>query len=408
MTPMIFFSESGLIERSRLAEWAEWYKGHLAAMASVPGVLSAQRFAALDPGVPPSLAMYSVTSPAVFESETYLRVRGMGPWLGVVDETQHRRNLFDGADAGCHVAPEIPGGGILAIADRAAPEPLDDFIWLRSAGIDRTTPYRGIAVFSDAASARRATAGKAALYRPATARYAGTPEPRRNQFGQEIGWPLPDWQPAQKPPLTRMEGRFAVVEPLDAERHAAQLFAANAEDPDGRNFTYYAYGPFAALDDYRAWIASVSGEPSRLFHAIVDQARGQAVGVAAYANITPAMGVIEVAGLVFSPLLQRQPAATEAMYLMMRRAFDELGYRRYEWKCDSHNLPSRAAAQRLGFAYEGLFRQAIVVRGRNRDTMYFAITDREWPRLRAAYEHWLDPANFTSDGRQKASLASFR
>ena len=183
--------------------------------------------------------------------------------------------------------------------------------------------------------------------------------------------------------------RLAIVEPLDAERHAADLFAANALDRDGRNFTYYAYGPFAALADYRAWIDSVSGDPTRLFHAIVDKATGKAAGVACYANITPAMGVIEVAALVFSPLLQRRPAATEAMYLMMRRAFDELGYRRYERKRASHNMPSRAAAARPGFTYEGLFRQAIVVRGRNRDTMYFAITDRDWPRLRQAFERWL-------------------
>jgi RimJ/RimL family protein N-acetyltransferase len=403
---MIFFSESGLVEPSRKPEWEEWYKGHLAAMASVPGVLSAQRFAALDRGVPPSLAMYTVTSPAVFESETYRRVRGMGPWVGLVDETLHRRNLFDGIEA----APEIPAGGILAVADRAAPEALDGFTWLRAAGLDRTTPCRGVAVFPDAASARRATRGRAALYRPATARYAGAPEPRRNRFGQEIGWKLPDWKPAQKPPLTPMEGRFAIVEPLDAGRHAAGLFAANAEDREGRNFTYYGYGPFATPGDYRAWVESVTigGEANRLFHAVIDRSSGRAVGVGAYANITPAMGVIEIAALVFSPLLQRKPAATEAHYLWMRRAFDELGYRRYEWKCDSHNMPSRAAAARLGFAYEGLFRQAIVVRGRNRDTMYFSITDREWPRVREAFERWLDPANFEPGGRQKASLASLR
>jgi RimJ/RimL family protein N-acetyltransferase len=120
------------------------------------------------------------------------------------------------------------------------------------------------------------------------------------------------------------------------------------------------------------------------------------------------MGVIEIAALNFSPPLQRKPAATEAHYLLMRRVFDELGHRRYEWKCDSWNLPSRAAAQRLGFTYEGLFRQAMVVRGRNRDTMYFAIVDKDWPRLKTAFERWLDPANFTADGRQKQSLASFR
>jgi RimJ/RimL family protein N-acetyltransferase len=401
---MIFFSESALIEPSRRPEWDEWYKTHLAAMAAVPGVLSAQRFAALDRGVPPSLAMYTVTSPAVFESEIYLQTRGMGPWAGLVDESQHRRNLFDGLDA----APQVDAGQILAVADRGAPD-RKNLTWLRTAGLDRMTPYRGIAVFPDAASARRATGGKAALYRPMTPVYAGAPELRRNQLGQPVGWPIvPDWKPAQKPPLTAMTGRLAIVEPLDADRHGAELFEVNSLDHEGRNFTYYPYGPFATLAEYRAWIASVSGEPNRLFHAIVDKAVGKAVGVASYANITPAMGVIEVAGLNFSPLLQRKPAATEAHYLMMRRAFDELGYRRYEWKCDSWNLPSRAAAQRLGFTYEGLFRQAIVVRGRNRDTMYFSITDKEWPRIKQAFERWLDPANFDAEGRQKVSLVSLR
>ncbi|MGA8403123.1 MAG: GNAT family protein [Stellaceae bacterium] len=406
---MIFFSESALIEPSRRPEWDEWYKGHLAAMASVPGVLSAQRFAALDREVPASLAMYTVTSPAVFQNETYLRVRGMGPWVGLVDETQHRRNLFDGLD----VAPAIPEGGVLAVADRPAPESTEGMTWLTSAGLDRTTPHRGLAIFPDVATARRAVGGKAALYRPVTARYAGTSRnddlrPRRNEFGQWIGWQIvPGWKPALRPPLTPMEGRFAIVEPLDAARHAADLFAANAEG-DGSNFTYYAYGPFATVAEQRAWIDSQSADPSRLFHAIIDKAAGQAVGVAAYANITPAMGVIEVAGLNFSPRLQRKLAATEAMFLMMRRAFDEIGYRRYEWKCDSWNLPSRAAAARLGFTYEGLFRQAIVVRGRNRDTLYFSIVDREWPRLKQAFERWLDPGNFDAEGRQKRSLASFR
>jgi RimJ/RimL family protein N-acetyltransferase len=401
---MIFFSESGLIEPSRRPEWDEWYKGHLAAMASVPGVLSAQRFAALDTGVPPSLAMYTVTSPAVFTSDIYLRVRGMGPWVGLVDETLHRRNLFAGLDN----APEIPEGGVLAVADRAAPEPLDGFIWLASAGLDGTTPYRGIAVFPDVASARRATRGRAALYRPMTARYAGTSEPRRNDFGQEIGWPIvPAWKPALKPPLTPIEGRLVIVEPLDAERHAADLFTANAKG-DGSNFTYYAYGPFATLDTYRAWVESTVADPSRQFYAVIDKASGNAVGVGCYLNITPAMGVIEIGSLNFSPLLQRRPGATEAHYLWMRRAFDELGYRRYEWKCDSWNLPSRAAALRLGFTYEGLLRQAIVIKGRNRDTMYFSVLDKEWPRVKAAFEHWLDAGNFDAGGRQKASLASFR
>jgi L-amino acid N-acyltransferase YncA len=143
-----------------------------------------------------------------------------------------------------------------------------------------------------------------------------------------------------------------------------------------------------------------------LIHAIIDTGSGKAVGVASYLRINPSAGTIEVGGLAYSPLLQRRPAATEAMYLMMRRAFDELGYRRYEWKCNALNAPSRAGATRLGFQFEGIFRQADVVKGRNRDTAWFAIIDREWPALRAAFERWLDPGNFDETGRQRVSLSS--
>ena len=233
-------------------------------------------------------------------------------------------------------------------------------------------------------------------------------EPYRNHLGQPVGFPVPGWTPRPTPPRTPMVGRICTVEPLDAERHAAELFEANAEDREGRNWTYYNYGPFAALDDYRRWADGSCADATRLFHAIIDQPSGKAVGVAAYANIQPAYGTIEIGALNFSPRLQRRPAATEAMYLMMRRVFDELGYRRYEWKCDSLNLPSRAAAARLGFRYEGLFRQAMITRGNNRDTAWFSVIDREWPALRAAFEAWLDPGNFDADGRQRRNLASFR
>ena len=233
-------------------------------------------------------------------------------------------------------------------------------------------------------------------------------EPSPNHLGQPVGFPVPGWTPRPAPPRTPMVGRLCTVEPLDPERHAAELFEANAEDREGRNWTYYNYGPFADLDAYRRWVDGSCADATRLFHAIVDRASGRAVGVAAYANIQPAYGTIEVGALNFSPRLQRRPAATEAMYLMMRRVFDELGYRRYEWKCDSLNLPSRAAAARLGFRYEGLFRQAMITRGNNRDTAWFAIIDREWPTLRTAFEAWLDPGNFEVDGRQRRNLASFR
>ena len=165
-----------------------------------------------------------------------------------------------------------------------------------------------------------------------------------------------------------------------------------------------SYGPFASLDAYRDWMHGVCARDDPLFHAIIDAASGKAVGVASYLRIDPAAGSIEVGHLLYSPLLQRTRAATEAMYLMMKRAFD-LGYRRYEWKCDALNAPSRAAAQRLGFSYEGVFRQATVYKGRNRDTAWLSVIDREWPELEQAYTRWLAPANFDADGKQRLRLA---
>ena len=166
---MIFTSESGLTDPSRMAEWDLWYRSHLAAMVAVPGITSAQRFRALDSGCPPSLAMYTVALPEVFGSDTYLRTRGMGRFLPLVDRRLHRRNLFEGLDA----APEVPSGGILLVADRAAADPAaPGIVWLRAVAIDRSTPYRGIAAFPDLASARHAAAqlGGAACYAPMTER----------------------------------------------------------------------------------------------------------------------------------------------------------------------------------------------------------------------------------------------
>jgi RimJ/RimL family protein N-acetyltransferase len=230
-------------------------------------------------------------------------------------------------------------------------------------------------------------------------------EPHRNALGQPIGAPLPGWTKRPLPPRTPLAGRFCRIEPLDAARHAADLWAANADDREGRLWTYLAYGPFATEAEYRAWVDEVSRRDDPLFHAVIDAASGRAVGVASLMRIDPANGVIEVGHINYSPRLARTPAATEAMYLLMRRVFDELGYRRYEWKCDSLNAPSRAAAERLGFRYEGLFRQAVVYKGRNRDTAWFSILDREWLALRQAFERWLDPTNFDAGGWQRVRLA---
>lgn len=224
------------------------------------------------------------------------------------------------------------------------------------------------------------------------------PQPT-NSLGQPIGFPLPDWAPPPRPPRAPIAGRYCRVEPLDAARHADDLFAANAQDTAGRMWTYLPYGPFATPAEYRAWAEERSRSDDPQFHAIVDAGSGRAVGVASYLRIDPAAGSIEVGHIAFAPPLQRTPAASEAMFLLMRRAF-ELGYRRYEWKCDALNAPSRAAAQRLGLSFEGVFRQATVYKRRNRDTAWYAAIDAEWPALQMAFERWLSPANFDAGGRQ--------
>lgn len=227
-----------------------------------------------------------------------------------------------------------------------------------------------------------------------------------NEFGQPIGAPVEDWAPPPHPPAAPLEGRYCRLEPLDLERHASQLFQAYSMD-DGRMWTYLPYGPFANLEDFEVHVERFAGRDDPQFYAIVDRTAGRATGVASYLRIDPAMGVIEVGHLAYSPLLQRTATATEAMYLLMRNAFS-LGYRRYEWKCDSFNLPSRAAAERLGFQYEGTFRQAVVTKGRNRDTAWFSILDSEWPTLRQTFERWLDPANFDTAGNQLTPLQTTR
>jgi RimJ/RimL family protein N-acetyltransferase len=228
--------------------------------------------------------------------------------------------------------------------------------------------------------------------------------PRRNYLGQPIGFEVPGWVPPPPPPREAMQGRYCRVEPLDIDRHIAELYEANARDREGRMWTYLAIGPFTRIDDYRAWYAARAANDDPLFHAIVDEASGRAVGVGSYLRIDPPAGSVEVGHLAFSPLLQRTPGATEAMFLMMQRAF-RLGYRRYEWKCDALNAPSRAAAQRLGLSYEGVFRQATVYKGRNRDTAWYAAIDAEWPALEAAFTRWLDPANFDEQGQQRTRLS---
>ena len=219
-----------------------------------------------------------------------------------------------------------------------------------------------------------------------------------------LGAEVPNWTPPPAPVKRPMTGQFCTLEPADPQRHAADLFAAHSLDARGDGWTYLPYGPFAAAQRYRDWMQAQCTGDDPLFFAIIDHATDKAVGLASYLRITPAAGSIEIGHLSFSPLLQRRRAATEALYLLMRAAF-ALGYRRLEWKCNALNAASRQAAIRLGFAFEGVFRQAAVVKGRNRDTAWFSIIDSEWPALDAAFTHWLAPENFDENGRQRAHLS---
>ena len=222
---------------------------------------------------------------------------------------------------------------------------------------------------------------------------------------QPIGFSIGDWIPPVRPPAEPMIGRYCRLERLDADRDGQSLFDAYALDSEGRNWTYLPQGPFESYGEFHIWLSDMAKLDDPFFFTIIDAESQTSVGIASYLRITPPAGSIEVGHIHYSPLLQRTPAATEAMYLMMEQAF-ALGYRRYEWKCDALNAPSRMAAQRLGLSYEGVFRQATVYKQRNRDTAWYATIDREWPDLKQAFEQWLDPNNFDNDRNQKIRLST--
>lgn len=216
--------------------------------------------------------------------------------------------------------------------------------------------------------------------------------------------PLP---PGLYPARTPLEGRYARLEPLDARLHAVELWAAtHSGSEDDRIWDYLAYGPFTNFDAFQRWLRERSADADPVFYAVRDGRNGQASGMASYLNIRPKDGVIEIGHIWFGPALQNSRESTEALYLMMRYALDDLGYRRLEWKCDALNQPSRDAATRLGFAFEGIFYRHIIVKGRNRDTAWFSILDSEWPAIRANFEAWLAPENFDDAGRQVRSLGT--
>lgn len=216
-----------------------------------------------------------------------------------------------------------------------------------------------------------------------------------------VGAIVENWMPPVSPDWTELEGRYVRLERLSAEDHAALLF--RSFDAHDAVWDYMPYGPFSSASQYHRWVRDHAVLDDPRFYAIKNLQTGNWEGVASYLRIAPEAGSIEVGHINFSPALQRTVAATEAMYLMMSWAFDA-GYRRYEWKCNALNLGSRRAAQRLGLSYEGVFRQAGVIKGRNRDTAWFAAIDAEWPALKEAYAAWLSPSNFDDAGQQRESL----
>ena len=216
------------------------------------------------------------------------------------------------------------------------------------------------------------------------------------------------WTPARVPNKESLAGATVRLDPLDPDRHARALFKASHDAGAGVSlFRYLPYGPFVGFDDFKAWLEESAASKDPLFFAIIDLKSGSPQGMASFMRMAPDHGVIEIGHIWFAPALQRTRAATEAIYLLSRYAF-ELGNRRYEWKCNALNEASRRAAERFGFTFEGVFRKHMVIKDRNRDTAWYSMTDAEWPSRRAAFEAWLAPANFDSSGRQHRSLAELR
>lgn len=213
--------------------------------------------------------------------------------------------------------------------------------------------------------------------------------------------PLPA---GNKPDLRPLHGRWMWLEPVSASKHGLDLYESFAGDSHGHVWTYMGYGPWPSLAGFEQWLKEREASRDPWFYAFIRRDTGKAVGMGAFMRCDAANGVIEIGHIWMSPGLQRSREATEAIYLMIRHCFDDLGVRRLEWKCDSLNEPSRQAAVRFGFQYEGIFRQHLIVKGRNRDTAWYAMLDRDWPRVRKAFEAWLSPDNFDARGQQKAKL----
>ncbi len=225
-----------------------------------------------------------------------------------------------------------------------------------------------------------------------------------NEFNQIVGCQIRNWQRANTPMKNAIQGTHCILEPLDIDKHAAQLFESLLLDNKGESWTYLPYGPFKDGMEFQEWLKKTISEHDTLLYAVTDPKSLVPIGIAGFLRINPEHGVIEVGHLHYSKLLKRTPAATEAMYLMMRYVFEELGYRRYEWKCNSLKQDSRNAALRLGFKFEGIFRQSNVFKTCNRDTAWFSIIDSEWHEIKKRFQRWLSPENFDISGNQRSSL----
>ena len=219
---------------------------------------------------------------------------------------------------------------------------------------------------------------------------------------------LSNWTPRQKPARAAMEGRYVRLEPLSAALHGDGLFEAATQGNADERFRWLGEVTPPTRAEFQPWLDKVEASEDPLYFVCIDKATGRVAGRQTLLRIDTSNGVIEIGHIHWGPLMQRRPAATEAHYLFMRHIFDDLGYRRWEWKCNNRNEPSKRAALRFGFTYEGLFRQAMVIKGENRDTAWYSIIDKEWPTLKQAYEAWLDPSNFDASGDQRRRLEDFR
>lgn len=219
---------------------------------------------------------------------------------------------------------------------------------------------------------------------------------------------LKNWSPRPRPGREVLEGRYVRLEPLDAQKHGDGLFEASSVTDADTRFRWLFDVPPENRQVFQPWLENATASEDPLFFVVIDKASGRIGGRQTLMRIDPKHGVVEIGNVYWGPLISRRPAATEAQFLFTQYVFDRLGYRRYEWKCHNENLPSKRAAERFGFKFEGIFRNHMVAKGANRDTAWYAIIDTEWPALKRAYENWLDPANFDAQGQQKRRLEDFR